>query len=307
MTDIPDIPDIEIPNTDPKIPDIPSDEGLDSFSSDEQLKTPEEDLEGVEEADIIGELEEQIDKDVMGAKEAGSEYQEDLKIGADELGIPLETMDKLDEDINEINKEIEKEGSDTKEKIEDKDTNQNTQEDRNNKDEKSEEPENIDWVEEDLNKETKEFLEENGYENLTKEFTPEELIRLKQLESEILDKIKSINVGEGTNALKLLEQLPQEEKDRTKELIKILLRVAIKVATKTTAIIAKNIAKSSDDKTTKAIFGTIADVSESSGKFLNEVIAGGEEHSNLAKDLNTFFKRRNNADSNEEELEENEN
>lgn len=263
MTDIPDIP----------IGEVGSEIVEGAATSPEIIESGESGIENLVEG-----TEEIIDGDLEEAIKAGDDYQEELIGEAEDLGVSQEAIEGTNAEIEGLNGDIENEAKKTKKEIEGDEKPEGIE---------KEETENMDWVEEPLDKETEKFLNENGYENLTENFTPEELIKLRQLESEILDKVKNINAGGSLNSL--LEQIPEgEERDRTKEFIKIMLRIAIKVAAKTTAAIAKNIAKNSDDKTSKVIFGTIADLTESGGKFLDSVISDEK----LSKEIQNYFTRR---------------
>ena len=144
-------------------------------------------------------------------------------------------------------------------------------------------PEKIDWGEEliePLDGDTENFLNENGYEGLAQEFTPEQ-------RAQIMEMLR--NNPNLTLLQSQLEALPTEEQDRFKEFAKLMLRIAVKVAAETAAAIAKNIAKSSDNKTTKVIFGTIGDLTKSLGGFADSAITG-EEKPNLGKDFGNYVR-----------------
>lgn len=325
MSDIPEIPtietDSEIPTTDvPEVANIPevNEEGLnpseetdvESEDTTETEKTPEELHEETE-------LEEFVEK---RNKDINEEIEDTLNNPQNEVNSYL--IEQLEEPeakdtevgkeqlltIDKINQQIKEEGDRAKEDI--------TQisgldSENSNKEENlvkgvdkpaetlpSEEviEEEWGWFDEEIDPEIEDFLKSIGEEEQTGRLSPEELRVFEDLRQSILDRFPVVGSTSSFGTLNsMLDAMPNEEENATKETIKILLRLAVRLGTRIVALIADEIVKSADkdDSTTRFIFGAVRESAKGIESAADTFITGKDRADRLTKDIrNRLFRKK---------------
>lgn len=243
-----------------------------------------------------------------------TEYENEILEDGKKFGIPLEEYERIQEEMMSATKEYLKyidyimnlpnkdaEIPKTEEKEPKEELLEEMDPEGTNSEELTQVEEGADkeekWFNEEIDPETEEFLVNNGEEQLTGELSPEELRIYEELKQMILDRFPAVGTTSSLGTLNtMLEELPQEERDRGKEAIKIMLRIAIRLP-RIVSFVADEIVKSADkdDKTTRFIFGSIRDATKSMEEMADTAITGDEHPERLTKTMRDFlFEKDNN-------------
>ncbi len=149
------------------------------------------------------------------------------------------------------------------------------------------------WLKDDIDSETKEWLAGSGHENISEGFSSEEQNTADEFTNELFVEAKEKSSSQQPSDMDPYEALKAVEKSEDdSETMKLLLRVAIKIGTKVAIIIARNIAKDKDTPAElRVALGIFADVAEVGGKFTDKLISGNTKP-DLQRDCVNFVKAR---------------
>ena len=150
------------------------------------------------------------------------------------------------------------------------------------------------FLDEDIPPETKEFLESNGLEDISRDLSPEELEKFEEIKQLIADNFRQLSVSQNLAALGVNNILSSGEKEDSnlKEAIKVLLRIAVRTGTRTIAFIADEIVKSADkeDKATKFLFGSIRDSARGIESMSDTLITGENKPERATKAVSDILR-----------------
>ncbi len=150
------------------------------------------------------------------------------------------------------------------------------------------------FLDEDIPPETKEFLESNGLEDISRDLSPEELEKFEEIKQLIADNFRQLSVSQNLAALGVNNILTSGEKEDSnlKEAIKVLLRIAVRTGTRTIAFIADEIVKSADkeDKATKFLFGSIRDSARGIESMSDTLITGENKPERATKAVSDILR-----------------
>jgi len=152
---------------------------------------------------------------------------------------------------------------------------------------------NGEWLVDDIDEKTREWLLGNGHENVANQFSSAEQEQANKFADTLIieAQARSIPLLDGeTSPLDALKEIQKNEMDR--EAMKLLLRIAIKVGTKVAVTVAKNIAKDKDTpQELRIALGIFSDLAESGGK-VAEMFISGQENPKLERDCLNFISSR---------------
>lgn len=149
---------------------------------------------------------------------------------------------------------------------------------------------NGEWLVDDINDETKKWLNSHNYGVFSEEFTAEEKQKAQDYAKGVYEnageKVKTGKHPTDENPLEALKKIETDEDNG--ESMKLLIRIAIRVGIKIATIIAQNISKDKDvPKELRIAAGIFAD----SLGVVDQIVAG-DEHTNLGQDISHYIKER---------------
>jgi hypothetical protein len=144
---------------------------------------------------------------------------------------------------------------------------------------------NGEWLVDDIDDATKEWLNDEGEVGATESFTEEEEAVAHDFTEDLFNEAQrrdDANVSGGPSILGAMNEVGNNKEDR--EALQLLLRIAIKVGTKVAVATAGEIAKDKDTpKELRIALGLFADLAGEGGRLAEKMITG-EERPDLGKD-----------------------
>ncbi|HBI35454.1 MAG: hypothetical protein UU64_C0004G0033 [candidate division WWE3 bacterium GW2011_GWF2_41_45] len=152
---------------------------------------------------------------------------------------------------------------------------------------------NGEWLADDINEQTKKWLNSHNYGEFAGEFTGEEKQKARDFGKGVYqnaeEKVKAGKHPVDENPLEALKKIETDGDDG--ESMRLLIRIAVRAGIKIATIIAQNIAKDKDvPKELRIAAGIFAD----SMGMVDQIVAG-DEHTNLGQDISRYIKERNAA------------
>ncbi|HBY09695.1 hypothetical protein A2473_01265 [candidate division WWE3 bacterium RIFOXYC2_FULL_42_13] len=152
---------------------------------------------------------------------------------------------------------------------------------------------NGEWLIDDIDDETKKWLNSHNYGAFSEEFTSEEKQKAQDYAKGVYEnaaqKARAGKHNADENPLEALKKIESNGDDS--ESMRLLIRIAVRVGIKIATIIAQNISKDKDvPKELRIAAGIFAD----SLGVVDQIVAG-EEHTNLGQDISRYIKERNAA------------
>ena len=147
------------------------------------------------------------------------------------------------------------------------------------------------WLKDDINDETKEWLNGEGHREAARDFTEEEKEEAERFREAFYQNANR-EAGENPGVEEILKELFDDEGDageETKEAFKLLVRIAVKAGTKLAVSIARSIAKDKEtSQEVRIMMRIFADGIEGAGDFTDRLIAG-DSKADLEQDIIDFI------------------
>lgn len=143
------------------------------------------------------------------------------------------------------------------------------------------------WLDEEISDEKKEWLKDNGYEDIAEEFTQEEKEQVHKFYEDYKDKYEK-----DSDFKKVIDEVFDGEGDAVEEAIdatKLLIRIAVKAGIGLARSIAKNLSKNPEaSKEVRLMMGVFADGLGELEGFADKLIAG-DAGASLEADIIAFI------------------
>lgn len=150
---------------------------------------------------------------------------------------------------------------------------------------------NNEWLADDIDGETREWLNGNGHENIAGEYSEAEQEQAKAYSERVYAQATN-EANENPGVVEILQEVFDGEGNRAEEAqdaSKLLLRIAVKAGTALAVSIARNIAKDKDTpQEIRIMMGVFADGLSKAGDFTDKAIAG-DAKADLQKDIIAFI------------------